>query len=162
TRVLSRVLALAAISSIARASPLPIRLMRTSWRTSLSSIPASKCSYHASRLPIPAARRIRSRYSLTPSMTTARRSAGETPASPPLDRPGPPLAHPLDAHLLAAQLEQHPGLEVLVPRVQAPHPGGPAHPVPVFLTPLHDHGAAVGRREAAVAAHDLEAGREPF
>src|SRR5205823_3696678 len=59
TRVLSRVLALAAISSIARASLLPTRLTRTSLRTSLSSIPTSKCSYHASRLPIPAARRIR-------------------------------------------------------------------------------------------------------
>ena len=93
TRVLSRVLALAAISSIARASLLPTRLTRTSLRTSLSSIPASKCSYHASRLPIPAARRIRLRYSCDPG---------------------------------------------------------------------HDDGAAVGRGEAAVASHDLEAGREPL
>ena len=93
TRVLSRVLALATISSTAAASLLPTRLTRTSWRTSLSSIPASKCSYHASRLPIPAARRIRFRYSRDPG---------------------------------------------------------------------HDHGPAVGRGEAAIAAHDLEAGRQPL
>ena len=70
------------------------------------------------------------------------------------------FADPLDADLLADQLEQHPGFQVVVPGVQAPHPGGLAHPVPVLRDPGHDDGAPVGRGEAAVASHDLEAGRE--
>jgi hypothetical protein len=51
---------------------------------------------------------------------------------------------------------------MLIPRVQAPHPGGLVHPVPILGDPGHDHSAAVGRLEAAVAPHDLEAGRQPF
>ena len=93
TRVLSRVRALATISSVTLASSLLTRLTRTALLTILSSIPASRCSYHASRVP---------------------------------------------------------------------HPGGPAHPVPVLGDPGHDHGTAVGRGEAAVAAHDLEARRQPL
>ena len=84
TRMLSRVLALATISSFALASSLVTRLIRTSLRTILSSIPASRCWYHASRLLIPEASRIRSRYSRTPAMTTARRSAGVKPRSRPM------------------------------------------------------------------------------
>jgi hypothetical protein len=84
TRVLSRVLALATICSTAWPSVLPTRSARTSLRTSSSSIPASKCSYQASRLPIRAARRILSRYSPTPAVTMARRSAGANPRSRPM------------------------------------------------------------------------------
>src|SRR6185437_3162275 len=79
-----------------------------------------------------------------------------------LNRLGLALAHPPAPDLLADQLEQHPGLEMLVPRVQAPHPGGAAHPAPVFPDPGHDHGAAVGPGEASVPSHDLEARRQPF
>src|SRR5580693_9022873 len=69
-------------------------------------------------------------------------------------------ADPPDPDLLAHHLEQHSGLEMLVPDVQATHPGGPAHPAPVFPDPGHDHGAAVVRGEAAVTPHDLEARRQ--
>src|SRR5580700_5185932 len=79
-----------------------------------------------------------------------------------LDLLGLRAADPPDPDLLANHLEQHPGLEMLVPHVQAPHPGGPAHPAPVFPDPGHDHGAAVLRREAAVTSHDLEARRQPL
>src|SRR4051812_15231224 len=40
------------------------------------------------------------------------------------------LANPLDADFAANQLEQLPGFQVLVPGLQAAHPGGAAHPVP--------------------------------
>ena len=82
--MLSRVYALPTSRSKARASTLVTRLTRTSWRTSLSSIPTSRWSYQASRPPIPAAWRIRLRYSPTPAVTMARRSAGEKPRSRPM------------------------------------------------------------------------------
>ena len=70
------------------------------------------------------------------------------------------FADSFNLDFLADQLEEHPGFQVVIPCVQPPDPGGLAHPVPVLRDPGHDHGAPVGRGEAAVAPHDLEAGRE--
>ena len=72
------------------------------------------------------------------------------------------LADALDGDLLADQLQQLAGLQVLVPGLQAAHPGGAPHPVPVLAHAGHDDRAPVRRGEPAVAAHDLEAGREPL
>src|SRR4029077_8773118 len=49
-----------------------------------------------------------------------------------LNRPAFVLAHPLDPDLSANPLGHTPDLAMLVPRVQAPHPGGATHPAPVF------------------------------
>ena len=116
TRVLSRERAFATMSSWARASRLLTRLTATSWRTSLSSSPASRCSYHACSPPIPAARRMRSRYSRRPAMTIARRSAAREPAvaahdleagREPLDVPLPRTGQRL---VEVVDVEQHPPL----------------------------------------------------
>ncbi len=65
-----------------------------------------------------------------------------------------------DTYLLADQLEQHPDFEVVVPGLQGSHIGSLAHPIAVLVHSGHHDGAAVGPREAAVAPHDLEAGRQ--
>ena len=80
----------------------------------------------------------------------------------PLESQGLRLGDPFDPDLLADQLEQHPGFQVVIPGVQGPHPRGLAHPVPVLGHPGHDDGTAVGWGEAPVASHDLEAGRQPL
>jgi hypothetical protein len=72
------------------------------------------------------------------------------------------LADALDADFAADQLEQFPGFQVLVPRLQAAHPGSAAHPVPVLAHAGHHDRVPVGGAEPAVAAHHLEARRQPF
>ena len=61
---------------------------------------------------------------------------------------------------LRTRLSSIAGFEVVVPRAQAPHPGGLAHPVPVLSDPGHHDRAPVGRGKATVTSHDLETGRE--
>ena len=68
----------------------------------------------------------------------------------------------LTRDLLADQLEQLAGFQVLVPGLQTAHPGRAAHPVPVLAHAGHDDRAPVRGGEPAVAAQDLEAGREPL
>src|SRR4029077_8649780 len=79
-----------------------------------------------------------------------------------LGRPAFALADPLDPPLPADQLEQHPGFQVVIPRVQGARPGGLADAVPVLPHPGHDDPAPVAGGEAAVASHDFETGREPL
>ena len=77
----------------------------------------------------------------------------------PLESQSLGLGDPFDPDLLADQLEQHPGFQVVIPGVQGSHPGCLTHAVPVLGHPGHDDSTAVGWGEVPVAAHDLEAGR---
>jgi hypothetical protein len=72
------------------------------------------------------------------------------------------LIQPLNPHLLADQVEQYPGLQLVIPRAQRAQPGGPAHPVPVLAHPGGDHGMPILRGETAEPTHDLKAGRHPL
>ena len=83
TRTLSRARACDTACSIARTSALPTRFIRCSSRIRSRNRPTSRCWYHASRVFIPAARRIWIRYELTPAVTIARRSDRSNPRSRP-------------------------------------------------------------------------------
>ncbi len=80
-------------------------------------------------------------------------------ADVPFESAGLELGDALDADLFADQPEQRPRFQMVVPGIQASHPGGLAHPVPVLAYCGRHDGPALGRSEAPVASHDLEAGR---
>ena len=81
--MLSRVCACATRRFAVFSSCLVRRFCCASCWASVSSMPASSWSYQAPRVPNAAAWLIRPRYSRTPVITTARRSAGEKPRSRP-------------------------------------------------------------------------------